>query len=157
MLSFTICGGFCIPCAAVGCACIAMASPIAVDSAEAANRLRFMISDLLGCWSPPRDRHREVRSGPGKGYGRRAISRRPRGMAFPRHARPAKRRELYETEDLASVLWLDDQGALHPGMLFAMIRESTRGGWCETEGRLGRHVSGFECLAVIGADRMNHG
>jgi hypothetical protein len=28
------CCGFCIPCAAVGCACIAIASPIAVDSAE---------------------------------------------------------------------------------------------------------------------------
>src|SRR6516164_3403175 len=54
MLSFTICGGFCAPCAAVGCACIAMASPIAVDSAEAANRRRFMISHLFGCWSPPR-------------------------------------------------------------------------------------------------------
>ena len=52
MLSFTTCGGFCIPCAAVGCACIAIASPIAVDSAEAANRRPFMISHLFGCWSP---------------------------------------------------------------------------------------------------------
>src|SRR5215467_12330350 len=91
MLSFTTCGGFCIPCAAVGGACIAMASPIAVDSAEAANRWRFMIADLFGCGCPLETDKGEVRSHPAKGYGRRAILRRPRGTAIP-EPWPAPRR-----------------------------------------------------------------
>src|SRR5215469_8813558 len=47
MLSFTICGGFCMPWLWTGDACIARASPTAVDSADAAKRREFIIGLLV--------------------------------------------------------------------------------------------------------------
>src|SRR6516225_2355956 len=47
MLSFTICGGFCRPWLWTGDACMANASPTAVDSADAAKKREFIIAPLV--------------------------------------------------------------------------------------------------------------
>src|SRR5216684_2133952 len=62
MLSFTTCGMLLVsfmPCAWIGVACMARASPTAVERVEAANTYRFIVSPLVRWEAPGRDRDRK--------------------------------------------------------------------------------------------------
>ena len=104
MLSFTTCGALLMSmvCARIGSACMARASPTAVESAEAASRRRFMVR-------PPSLR-------PQTGLNAMRFDPKSRMVTRGQKIFAARPRDM-----CAIVLRLNDDGAFHPGVISAEI------------------------------------